>query len=125
MRVLRGLLAEWRPAAELLATARIKSPLEAKILPLLAKRGLPMPLPNAPVELARGRRIEVDFLWPDQRFVLEADSRAFHATDVAAERDRWRDRELIRVGYSTLRVTWEQAEMESREIGDAIAAHLQ
>lgn len=122
-RALRGLLDEWRPAAPVLARGRLKSPLEAKILPLLAKRGLPMPRPNAPVELVEGR-IEVDFLWLEQRFVLEADSRAFHATDVAAERDRWRDRELVRVGYSSLRVTWEQAEKETQEIADAVAVRL-
>ena len=120
---LRGLLDEWRRAAPALARGRLKSPLEAKILPLLAKRGLPLPLTNAPVELTEGR-IEVDFLWSHHRFVLEADSRAFHATDVAAERDRWRDRELLRVGYSTLRVTHLQAESEAEAVADAIAARL-
>jgi len=122
-RSLRGLLDEWRGAAPVLAKGRLKSPLEAKILPLLAKRGLPMPLTNAPVALAKGR-IEVDFLWPEHRFVLEADSRSFHATDVAFARDHWRDRELVRVGYATLRVSWEEAESEAGAVGDAIAAHL-
>jgi len=123
-RALRALLGEWRGAAPALARGRLKSPLEAKVLPLLARHGLPLPLANAPVELTAGR-IEVDFLWPEHRFVLEADSRAFHATDVAAERDRWRDRELIRVGYSSLRITHEQAETETEEIADAIAVRLQ
>jgi len=123
-RDLRGLLDEWRPAASVLKTARLKSPLEAKILPLLAKRGLPMPRPNAPVELVEGR-IEVDFLWPDHRFVLEADSRAFHATDVAFERDHWRDRELVRVGFSTMRVTHHEAETEAVAVADAIVTHFQ
>jgi Protein of unknown function (DUF559) len=123
-RALRVLLDEWRPAAPVIAAARLKSPLEAKVLPLVAKRGLPMPLANVPVRLTEGR-IEVDFLWPEQRFVLEADSRAFHATDVAAERDRWRDRELMRVGYSSLRITYQQAEAEAEEIAAAIAACLQ
>jgi hypothetical protein len=123
-RTLRGLLDEWRGAAPVLEKGRLKSPLEAKVLPLLARRGLPMPLSNAPVELAQGQRIEVDFLWPDQRFVLEADSRAFHAVDVAAERDRWRDRELMRVGYSSLRITYLQAETEAAAIADAIAGCL-
>lgn len=122
-RALRGLLDEWRAAAPVLAEGRLKSPLEAKILPLLARRGLPMPRPNMPVDLVEGR-IEVDFLWPEHRFVLEADSREFHATDVAAERDRWRDRELVRVGYSSLRITHQQAEDEADAVADAIAASL-
>ncbi len=122
-RALRELLDEWRPAAATVAAARLKSPLEAKVLPLLAKRGLPMPRPNAPVELVEGR-IEVDFLWPQHRFVLEADSRAFHATEVAAERDRWRDRELMRVHYTSLRITHQQAETETDAIADAISTRL-
>lgn len=122
-RILRELLDEWRRAVPVLARGRLKSPLEAKVLPLLAKRGLPMPLANAPVELAEGR-IEVDFLWSEQRFVLEADSRDFHATDVAFERDRWRDRELMRVGYSSLRITHQQAESEAKVIADTIAHRL-
>lgn len=60
---LRALLDEWRPAATIAATERLKSPLEAKVLPLLARQGLPAPLCNAPVELATGR-IEVDSSGP-------------------------------------------------------------
>lgn len=120
---LRALLDEWRPAAPVAAAQRLKSPLEAMVLPLLAGRGLPMPMANVPVDLIRGR-IEVDFLWAEQRFVLEADSRDFHATEVAFERDRWRDRELMRVGYSSLRVTKRQAESEADAIADTIATRL-
>jgi very-short-patch-repair endonuclease len=122
-RDLRALLEEWRPAAPTVASQRLKSPLEAMVLPLLAKRGLQAPRCNAPVDLVEGR-IEVDFLWPEQRFVLEADSRDFHATDVAFERDRWRDRELMRVAYTVLRVTRLQAETEAQAVADAIAARV-
>jgi hypothetical protein len=120
---LRALLGEWRPAAAVVARGRLKSPLEAKVLPLLARRGLPMPLANAPVDLVEGK-IEVDFLWPDRRFVVEADSRAFHATDAAFERDRWRDRELMRAGYSSLRLTHSEVETEAAAVADTIAARL-
>jgi hypothetical protein len=103
---------------------KLKSPLEAKVLPLLGRRDIPPPLFNAPVQIANGRRLEVDFLWPDQRFVLEADSRAFHGTHVASERDRWRDRELMRAGYSSLRVTHRQAEREAEAVAETIAMRL-
>jgi very-short-patch-repair endonuclease len=89
------------------------------VLPILSGRGIPAPRANAPVALVAGR-IEVDFLWAKQRFVLEADSRDFHGTGVAFERDRWRDRELLRVGFTTLRVTRRQAESEAEQIADAI-----
>jgi very-short-patch-repair endonuclease len=124
MKVLLGLIEEWRGAAPLLGKrGRLKSPLEAKVLPLIARRDLPPPLFNAPVQLANGR-IEVDFLWPDHRFALEADSRDFHGTAVAFERDRWRDRELMRAGYAVLRVTSRQAEHEAEDIAATVAARL-
>jgi very-short-patch-repair endonuclease len=124
MKVLLKLIDEWRGAAPLLGKrGKLKSPLEAKVLPLIARRDLPIPLFNAPVEIANGR-IEVDFLWPDHRFALEADSRDFHGTAVAFERDRWRDRELMRTGYSVLRVTSLQAEKEAEAIADTVATRL-
>jgi Transcriptional regulator, AbiEi antitoxin/AbiEi antitoxin C-terminal domain len=122
-RNLRLLAGEWRPAARVAATEHLRSPLEAKVLPLLGRHGLPMPRCNAAVDLVEGR-IEVDFLWPRQRFVLEADSRDFHSTEVAFERDRWRDRELMRVGLSSLRVTRSQAEREPEEVADAVRRRL-
>ncbi|HYQ78043.1 MAG TPA: type IV toxin-antitoxin system AbiEi family antitoxin domain-containing protein [Solirubrobacterales bacterium] len=120
---LRALVDEWRRAAPLTKKGKLKSPLEAKVLPLLVHRNLPAPHLNAPVQIQNGR-IEVDFLWPDHRFVVEADSRDFHGTDLAFERDRWRDRELLRVGYGTLRVTHQQAERETTAVVEAIAARL-
>jgi hypothetical protein len=121
---LRKLVGEWRRAAPVAKKGKLKSPLEAMVLPLLASRGIEMPRPNSPVTLADGSRIEVDFLWDERRLALEADSRDFHGTEVAFERDRWRDRELLRVGYSTLRVTKLQAEHEAEAIADAIVARF-
>jgi hypothetical protein len=120
---LRLLIDEWRGAAPLPKRDRLKSPLEAMVLPILGQRGIPPPRANAPVDLVDGR-IEVDFLWAEQRFVLEADSRDFHGTEVAFERDRRRDRELLRVGFSTLRVTRLQAENEADKVAAAICRQL-
>lgn len=123
IRSLLALVDDWRRAAPVAKKGRLKSPLEAKVLPLLLRRNLHAPLLNAPVEIANGR-IEVDFLWPEHRFVVEADSRRFHGTPLAFERDRWRDRELMRAGYTTLRVTHRQAEEEAQAIADAVASRL-
>jgi hypothetical protein len=120
---LRALVDDWRRAAPVAKKGKLKSPLEAKVLPLVLRRGLPTPLLNAPVAIANGR-IEVDLLWPAQRLVVEADSRDFHGIEVAFERDRWRDRELFQVGYNTLRVTHQQADRETAAVADAIASHL-
>ena len=67
-RSLRVLIDEWREAAPLAKRARLKSPLEAMVLPILSRRGIAAPLANAPVKLVEGR-IEVDFLWAEQRLV--------------------------------------------------------
>jgi very-short-patch-repair endonuclease len=120
---LRKLVDEWRQAAPVAKTGKLKSPLEAKVLPLVLRRDLPIPLSNAPVQIANGR-IEVDFLWPEAKFVVEADSRAFHATHLAFERDHWRDRELLRAGYASLRVSHREAEQEPEAIADAVATTL-
>lgn len=119
---LRAVVAAWR------ATARptqpnLRSPFEAKLLPLLATTDLPSPLINAPVDTPGGR-LEVDLLWPDHRFVVELDSRRHHGNDLAFDRDRWRDRELLRAGYSTLRVPWRHAEDEPEAVLDAIRVRL-
>ncbi len=116
---LRRVLAEWRPVAETAKFATVRSLFEAKLLPLIAKAELPMPRINAPVRTAE-RILEVDLLWEHERFVVEADSRRFHATEVAFERDHRRDRELLAAGYAVQRVTWREAEKEA----DAVLATI-
>jgi hypothetical protein len=123
MKSLRSLVNDWRRAAPVAKKDRLKSPLEAKVLPLLLSRDVPPPLLNAPVRIANGC-IEVDFLWPDYRFVVEADSRAFHSTRLAFERDRWRDRELLNAGYTTYRVTHQEVEREAAAVAITIAGTL-
>ncbi len=118
-----AIAAEWRAATELVPKARLRSPFEARLLPLLAATDLPAPQVNAPVQTPGGR-LEVDLLWPDHRFVVEADSRRHHGTEIAFERDRRRDRELMRAGYKTLRPTWRQVEREPELVLDAILREL-
>jgi hypothetical protein len=121
---LRALIAEWRSAAPLLATRpNLRSPFEARVLPLIAKAGLPIPEINAPVSTP-GEVLEVDLVWRVERLAVELDSRRHHGTDIAFERDRRRDRELMRAGYATLRPTWHQVEHEPEAVVDAIAVHL-
>jgi len=121
---LRAIVADWRAAAKRLPTQpSLRSPFEAKLLPLLATTDLPMPLVNAPVKTLGGT-LEVDLLWPEHRFAVELDSRKHHGNDAAFDRDRWRDRELMRAGYVTLRVPWRHAEDEPEAVLDAVRTHL-
>jgi predicted transcriptional regulator of viral defense system len=120
---LRAILEEWRPAAALASESHLRSPFEARLLPLLAAQEMPLPAVNAPVPVAN-RTLEVDLLWPDHRLVVEADSRRHHGVEVAFERDRKRDRDLLDAGYTVIRVTWRQAEREPAAIAASIRAFL-
>ncbi len=50
----------------------------------------------------------VDFLWPDQRLVVEMDDFGTHGTRSAFESDRERDAWLTVRGYRVIRITWRQ-----------------
>jgi very-short-patch-repair endonuclease len=116
---LRSILEEWRPVEKLARSSRLRSPFEARLLLLLAAGGTVLPEVNARVRVAEGT-LEVDLLWRDQRVVVEADSRRHHGIEVAFERDRRRDRELIDAGFIVIRVTWRQAEREAEQIAASV-----
>jgi len=60
--------------------------------------------------------LEVDFLWRDQRLVVETDSRAWHSTVRTRERDASRDRLLDDAGYRVRRCTWAQVVYEPERL---------
>jgi very-short-patch-repair endonuclease len=121
---LRRVIEDWRPVAETARYATVRSLFEAKLLPLVAAANLPMPRINAPVRTAE-RVLEVDLLWDEERFVVEADSRRHHGTEAAFERDRTRDLELMEVHYEVLRVTWKQVEREAPQVFAVIRSELE
>lgn len=79
----------------------------------LAEEGFPPPLLDTLVE-----GLLVDCYWPDQRFVVELDSRGYHRHWGQHERDRARDGVLLRAGRRSLRVTNRRL---TRERGELIA----
>jgi very-short-patch-repair endonuclease len=76
---------------------------ETRLLALLRAAGLPPTAVNA-----RLGHYEVDFLWREQRLLVEVDGYAYHGTRAAFERDRARDADLQARGYRVMRVTWRQ-----------------
>ena len=110
---LRAVLDAWRSNDE--RGPRLRSVLEARILPRLVQEGLPRPHCNVPLQVG-GHRLEVDLLWEKQRLVIETDGEQTHGTRVAFQRDRWRDQLLVAAGYRTARVTWRQMEDEPRAV---------
>jgi very-short-patch-repair endonuclease len=117
---LRAIVEPWR--AEDSIVPRVRSVLEAVLLSLIVTHGLPRPLCNHKLRVG-GREIEVDFLWPEQRLVVESDGYATHGTKAAFERDPRRDQDLLLSGYRVARFTWDQVEREPTKTVTTIA-HL-
>jgi very-short-patch-repair endonuclease len=80
-----------------------RSEAEERFLALAREAGFPTPAVNV---LVAGHR--VDFLWRDNRLVVEVDGYRFHSSRAAFERDRRRDAELQAAEYRVVRVTWRQ-----------------
>jgi very-short-patch-repair endonuclease len=95
--------------------ALTRSEAETRLLTLLRAAGLPPTAVNA-----RVGRYEVDFLWREQRLIVEVDGYAYHGTRAAFERDRARDADLQARGYRVMRVTWRQLVDEP----EALIAHI-
>jgi very-short-patch-repair endonuclease len=86
---------------------RVRSRMEAKMLPLLTHRHLPIPECNVKLRV-EGEVFEVDFLWREQRVVVETDGGRYHDNPVAQARDGHRNRVLARAGYRVPRIGWEE-----------------
>jgi very-short-patch-repair endonuclease len=118
---LRAILAPWRGTTE--QRPRVRSRLEARLLPRLIEEGLPSPRCNVKLNVD-GNRLEVDMLWDEQRLAIETDGEETHGTRVAFQRDRWRDQLLVAAGYRTARVTWRQVQDEPAAVVNRIARML-
>jgi very-short-patch-repair endonuclease len=115
---LRLLLEELDPA-----TKRTRSELERRFLHMCSAAGLPRPEVNSSLDVGDGW-LEADFLWRGARLIVEADSRRFHDTGSAFERDRRREQRLQLAGWRVSRCTWAQVEREPRELAATIRGLL-
>jgi very-short-patch-repair endonuclease len=95
-----------------------RSDLERRFLE--ACEGLERPVVNA-----RVAGLEVDFLWPSARVVVETDGYAFHSSRTAFERDRERDQRLAVAGYTVVRVTHRQLSDAPEAVVDRLRRLLQ
>lgn len=85
------------------------SHLQDRIFNLCASAGLPRP----EMEVKIGDLI-VDFLWPEQKLVMEADGRAHHEHRFDEDRDR--DLYLTSRGYRAIRVTYKMIRDNHQEV---------
>jgi very-short-patch-repair endonuclease len=98
---------------------RTRSDLEREFLALCRHNQIPIPLVNV-----RIGRWTVDFLWPEQRVVVETDSWRFHGGRVAFEDDHARDLDLRRRGYAMHRFTERQIREQVAVVAADLAAAL-
>jgi very-short-patch-repair endonuclease len=97
---------------------RLRSRMEAKLLPLLTEWGLPIPEINSGLRIGEDR-FEIDFLWRREKVAVETDGRV-HDNPRAGARDSKRNRALTNSGYRVRRIGWE----ELRDRPDAVLAEL-
>jgi very-short-patch-repair endonuclease len=92
-----------------------ESVLESHVLGLLRRANLP--LPDRQKAIYRDGRFigRVDFIYPDERLVIEADSVTHHFSRRDWERDLERRNRLTLAGWRVLHVTWFQIKSSSRE----------
>ncbi|MEA2275597.1 MAG: hypothetical protein QOC78_557 [Solirubrobacteraceae bacterium] len=99
------------------ATTLTTSELEERFLALCDHHHIPRPKVNT-----RVADLEVDFLFTDQRLVVEVDGYRYHHTRKAFERDRQRDAILAQAGYRVLRFTHRQIAREPATVTAALRA---
>jgi len=88
---------------------------EERFFAFCRQQGLPRPEVHPDVPTA-AETFEVDFLWRDQRLIVETDSRAWHSTIRTRERDAYRDALLEDAGYRVRRCTWAQVVYEPERL---------
>ncbi len=81
--------------------------LERLFLPLVREVGLPLPRTK---EIVNG--FEVDFFWPELKFVVETDGLRYHRTPSAQAKDARRDQAHTAAGYTRLRFSHHQVKYE-------------
>jgi very-short-patch-repair endonuclease len=96
-------------------STRTRSPLEELFIALCDRYQLPRPEVNVYIE-----GYECDFVWREQRLIVETDGGAAHGTTRAKRRDPVRDADLMIAGWRVWRLPYEQLFREP----DAVARQL-
>jgi very-short-patch-repair endonuclease len=111
---LSSVLAVHRPGS-----ARTRSELEEMFISLCHNHGLPHPEVNVHIE---GH--ECDFVWREQRLIVETDGAAAHSGERRRVRDLERDAELAAAGWRVIRITYERLLREPERVADQVGRAL-
>jgi very-short-patch-repair endonuclease len=111
---LSSVLAVHRPGS-----TRTRSELEEMFISLCHNAGLPRPEVN--VHIAG---YECDFVWREQRLIVETDGAAAHSGERRRVRDLERDAELAAAGWRVIRITYERLLREPERVADQVGRAL-
>ncbi|MGO9899286.1 MAG: type IV toxin-antitoxin system AbiEi family antitoxin domain-containing protein [Solirubrobacteraceae bacterium] len=110
--VLQAVLAEHLPGS-----TPTWNELEERMLALTRRIGIADPEVQQWLDLGDGwPMIRADFLWREQRVIVEADGFQAHGMRTAFEDDRRRDQRAIQAGWRPIRVTWRQLTNEPERL---------
>lgn len=99
----------------------VDSDIELRLLRELASRGLDV-VTQVPVPLDSGRTVHLDLAVPDVGLGIEVDHVTWHGGRLDAQRDKARDRELMRLGWTVVRATDEDIERRLTSVADDVIA---
>jgi very-short-patch-repair endonuclease len=94
---------------------RTRSELERDFLRLCRRSDLPAPEVNVQIG-----SVIVDFLWREQRLIVETDGYRYHRGRSAFEADRDRDLRLRALGYEVIRLSYRQVVDEPQPVAAAL-----
>ncbi len=99
----------------------VDSDIELRLLRELERRGLEVTT-QVPVLLDSGRTIHLDLAIPDLGLGIEVDHVTWHGGRLDAQRDKARDRELMRLGWTVVRATDEDVDRRLMGVADDVVA---
>jgi predicted transcriptional regulator of viral defense system len=92
-----------------IGSAPTESQLEEAFFAICRRINAPLPEVQKWIDLRDGEpMIRADFLWREQRVIVETDGDEFHGTRQARERDPRRDQRALLAGWVPMRTTWRQ-----------------
>lgn len=102
----------------------VDSAFERLVLDLVARAGLPTP--RSQYEVRDGAfAAYLDLAWPAHRLAVECDGYEHHSSLAAFQHDRRRRRELVRLGWTVIEFTWQEAAKRPALVARTIAEHLE
>jgi very-short-patch-repair endonuclease len=106
------------------AAPRPESWLERRTIRVLERAGLPAPRRQRRYRLPSGRVARVDFVYEEQRLVVEVAGHATHATRRQRQADAQRSSELLLLGWRVLTFTYEDVVERPDWVTQVVAAAL-